>query len=405
LEGGPDTGRLSEIAVIGAGVAGMALAIACRQNGLAVRLYDRRPDGQATDPARLVELTANGTRVLHALGLKDALADIGRFPAFTMIRSSRTGFLLGQRPLGLFSEARYGAPCCLVRAADLNRLLLDAVHQAGIPVDAPVSVSSVDTESGTVMLTDGRRHAHLAVAVATGRPQNPAAPGLSDLLEPRHWAVPPSLTLIRARGFRSAPDRDHGRFLTAWLGSGFLIVERPDTDGGQQAVELLVVRTAPRDDESAVDACRSLLEQCHAQLAGLTSDLSAAYEEVPVADVARYWQAGRMALLGSACHSAPCYPELEPSAALEDAWILSRMIERWEEEPHRGFADYERFRRPRAARLRSFAESELATQTMPPGAARWQRDVRWSLGSRFLPEIAFERLDWLYGYDCIRGFA
>jgi len=407
LEGDPDDGRLSEIAVVGAGVAGTALAIACRQNGLAVRLYDNGTDAQAQDDSRLVELTANGTRVLHALGLKESLSRVARFPSFATLRSSRTGFLLGQRPLGPFSEARYGAPCCLVRAADLRRLLLDAVQDEEIPVETAVEVTDVETASATIRLADGRSIPHLAVAVAAGRPRNASAPGLSSLLESRNWQVPDAPTLIRARSFRSDPDRDHGRFLNTWLGAGFAIVERPDTDpeGSRQPVELLVVLMATRGEESAETACRSLLGGCHPHLAGLTQNLQAVYEELPVAPVASHWQAGRVAMLGSACHAAPVYPELEPSAALEDAWILSRMMERWEDEPHQGFVEYERFRRGRAERLRTFASSELAIQTMRPGSARWQRDLRWSLTSRFLPEIVLERLDWLYGYDCIRGFA
>ncbi|MGE0625308.1 MAG: FAD-dependent oxidoreductase [Pseudomonadales bacterium] len=406
MEGGADDGRLSEIAVVGAGVAGAALAIACRRNGQAVRLYDRRAETER-DATRLLELTANGTRVLHAIGLKDALGRIGRFPSFATVRNSRTGFLLGQRPLGPFSEARYGAPCCLVRAEDLRAMLLDAARREGITVEAPVTVTDVDTETGTLSLRDGRRTEHLAVAVATGRPGEAGTPELDALLEPRQWAIPRTPTLIRARSWRSTPDREHGRFLTTWLGSGFVIVERPDTDpqGSRQPVELLVVQTTPREDRCATETCRALLAGCHPHLAGLAESLEARHEAVPVADVARHWQAGRAVLLGSACHAAPAYPELEPSAALEDAWILSRMMERWEDEPHQGFADYERFRRARATRLRTFAESELAVQTLPAGASRWQRDIRWSLSSRFLPEIALEKLDWLYGYDCIRGFA
>ena len=41
----------------------------------------------------------------------------------------------------------------------------------------------------------------------------------------------------------------------------------------------------------------------------------------------------------------------------------------------------------------------------PAGLAAWQRNLNWSLTSRFLPEIAMQRTDWLYGYDSIKGFA
>ncbi|HEY5644972.1 MAG TPA: FAD-dependent monooxygenase [Pseudomonadales bacterium] len=404
MEGGATVGRLTEVAVVGAGPAGSALAIACRQAGLAVRIYDHGSRTRRQD--HLVELTANGTRVLHALGLKQDLAAVARFPAFATTRSARTAFLLTQRPLGAFSEARYGAPCCLIRGEDLRALLTAAVRRSDIPVESS-AVSNIDTATGTLILADGRRVAHLAVAVASGRPADPATPDLAALVAPRSWSVPERPTLIRARTFRERPDREHDRFLNTWLGDGFLVLERPDAahEAAGQPVELFLVSPARRPERTASEAIRSLLRGCHPHLARLAENLEADYEDVPVAEVAEHWQTGRVALLGGAAHAAPAYPELEPSAALEDAWILSRMMERWEEAPHQGFAEYERFRRSRAKRLRAFAGEELSTNTVPQGLARWQRNLRWSLSGRFLPEIAMQRLDWLYGYDCIRGFA
>ena len=85
--------------------------------------------------------------------------------------------------------------------------------------------------------------------------------------------------------------------------------------------------------------------------------------------------------------------------------MLSRMMERWDDEPHQGFADYERYRKPRARRLRAFATHQFALHTLKDPAARWRRNLSLSLTSRFLPEITMRKLDWLYGYDCIRGFA
>jgi len=90
--------------------------------------------------------------------------------------------------------------------------------------------------------------------------------------------------------------------------------------------------------------------------------------------------------------------------AIEDAWVLSIMLERWEDEPARGIADYERFRRPRTAKvqLRSRAQGEeFHLQARGPVL---QRNLKLALGSRFLPEMAMQQFDWLHGYDCIRGF-
>ncbi len=404
MEGGAENNRLKEIGIVGAGVAGAALALACRQAGLAVRLYEQHSD--PSTPPRLLELSPNGTRVLHALGLKEALAEIALTPMFACARSAHTAFTLSQRPLGAFSEARYGAPAVLVEASDLRRLLWQALRDRHIPLETGVRVTDVRTESGTLLLADGREVAHAAVALAVGRPATPGEADLSALLEPRTWQVEEALTLIRARGSRTHQDREHGRYLNAWLGDGLLVAERPGaaTAGGGQPVELTVLAQASPGQQPAGEALAGLLARTHPLLREMCEHWTAEYANTASAPVAGYWHAGRTVLLGGVCHGGPVWPDLSPSASLEDAWVLSRMMERWEESPHEGFADYERYRKPRAWRLRAFAATEIATQTLRDPLARWRRNLKWSLTSRFLPEMAMQKLDWLYGYDCIRGF-
>lgn len=400
MEGDKDADRLNEVGIVGAGLAGMTLAIALKQSGLAVRLYGQPPahaDLPRTD--ELVELTANGSRVLHALGLKQALADIAVMPQFTTIRHARTGFLLNQRPLGAFSEARYGAPDAIVSRQQLQQLLRQAAADQKIPVTLENNVSEVDTAQGVLTLNDGQSHRHLALAIACGRPRTKQTPGLANLLETRHWQ--PGPVSVR-RAVVEPPDgrREHGRFINTWVDAGLVVLEQPLTDqSGRPRVSLTVVNAAL---ESSVPIG---LDGLHGHLRDLLADADLQQIKTPEASVASYWHAGKAVLLGDACHAHPLYPALSPSAALEDAWILSRMMERWEESPHEGFPDYARFRKPRAERLRTFALTELQTLLLTPPAAVWRRNLKWSLTSRFLPEIAMQRLDWLYGYDCIKGFA
>ncbi len=394
----PDGDDTHRIAVIGAGIAGATLALACRQAGLDMVVYDEASVGQD----ELLEITPNGSRVLQALGLKDQLLARAVTPDFATLRSARTGFLLSQRPLGAFSEARYGAPTCLIERSALHGLLRTALVDHEVPVVDGTAVISIDTARSSLGFADGSIRQHLACAAATGR----APDHLGDLLEVRPWTVNTAITGIRARGQRRTPDRTHERFQSTYVGPGFLLAERPVpvADGDEPLVELTawVASSRPElDPEAALDG---LLERCHPHLQTLHGERHVHYVDVPEAPVAEFWQTGRAALLGEHCHGHPPHSQLAPAAALEDAWILSRMMERWEDEPHQGFSDYERFRRSRAERLRRFAETDFRAQTDARGVAAWWRNFRWSLGSRFLPEIAMQRQDWLFGYDCIKGF-
>ncbi|MEM8769686.1 MAG: NAD(P)-binding protein [Pseudomonadota bacterium] len=386
------------IAVVGAGIAGASLALACRQAGLDIVVYERGAGSQD----ELLEITPNGSRVLQALGLKEALMAASITPDFATLRSARTGFLLSQRPLGAFSEARYGAPTCLIEHGTLQQLLRSALADHEVPIVDGTAVTDIDTARSRLSFSDGKSRQHLACAVATGR----APEAMNDLLESRDWAVDPAITGIRARGPRRTADRAQERFQSTYVGPGFLLTERPVpvSAGDEPIVELTAWVTAPRPEREATAALDGLLKNCHPHLKTLHAERQVNYVEVPQAPVAEFWQTGRAALLGEFCHGHPAHSQLAPAAALEDAWILSRMMERWEDEPHQGFGDYEHFRRSRAARLRRFAETDFRAQTEARGVSAWWRNFRWSLGSRFLPEIAMQRQDWLYGYDCIKGF-
>jgi 2-polyprenyl-6-methoxyphenol hydroxylase-like FAD-dependent oxidoreductase len=168
----------------------------------------------------------------------------------------------------------------------------------------------------------------------------------------------------------------------------------------------IVVRRAPGMEADPTALLGAIASRVHPALRGLLENVVEVQASAPgLGSPAEFWQAGRLALLGEPVHATPFWSDQGPCAAIEDAWVLSRMMERWEEEPHREFATYERFRRPRAGRLHRQAMNELQVLTLDRPADMWRRNMTWSLTSRFLPEIAMEKLDWLYGYDCIRGFA
>jgi salicylate hydroxylase len=403
LEGDRETDRLTEIGIVGAGIAGTTLAIALKQSGLDTRLYDRPSLPPASGGP--VFLSANGTRVLHAIGLKEALANVAVFPQFATIRHARTGFLLSQRPLGAFSEARYGAPDCLVDGNVLTGMLRLKAQELNIPLDTAGIIEHVDAGSATLHVEGGRQHRHLALAVASGRPPRSGEIGLCNLLNERAWSAPGDHMIIRATGMRAEPTREHDRFLNTWIAEGLVAVEQPITSDQEDQRLALTLITEPRPDaEDPAALLSALLGRMHPHLRNLIADPQITFASEPIADVAEFWFAEKLVLLGGLCHAHSTFPELTPSAALEDAWVLSRMMERWEETPHEGYADYERYRKPRARRLRAYSDAERHSLCIREPMATWRRNLKWSLTSRFLPEIVMQRTDWLYGYDCIKGF-
>ena len=83
---------------------------------------------------------------------------------------------------------------------------------------------------------------------------------------------------------------------------------------------------------------------------------------------------------------------------------MSRMLENYEEDVADGLREYERFRRARTRRVAANITTASRALTATGRLSRLGAHLARALSTRFLPEIAMQRIDWLYGYDCIKGF-
>jgi len=110
--------RLS-VAIVGAGIGGLAAAACLRRAGIDVTVYE-----QAQRFARVgagIQQSPNAVRVLRRLGLESSPRAMAFRPASALNRQSDTGELLWERGMGAASEERYGARRALSRANDMNR--------------------------------------------------------------------------------------------------------------------------------------------------------------------------------------------------------------------------------------------------------------------------------------------
>jgi salicylate hydroxylase len=384
----------THLGIVGAGVAGLTAALALRHQGFRNVTVFERNAGETSEPSHALEITANASRVLHALGLERELKAAAEVPPFCYLRTRRTGFLLIQRPLGNFAESRYGAPTYVIDRAALETLLARACLARGIEIRRGVNVVGADPETGRVTLDHGQTADFHAVVIATGS----GAP-LAETVR-GHVAEPPKRFQVLSAVCDAPPPLES---IVIWVDPDFYCVQYPTS---ANRTDLLVVSSEPRVQGHPEARLGHLLAGSHHQLAGMLDQIRSvdAYDGTGAA-VADYWYAGRLVLLGDACHTLPVWLPLGAGAAIEDAWVLSVMMERWEEAPEEGYPDYQRYRRRRLARLVAGADREAADLLLADPRALLLRNVKWGLANRFLPEMSIARLDWLYAYDCIRGFA
>ena len=113
------------ILIVGAGIGGLTAALALRQAGFDAHVYE-----QATvlrEVGAGVAISLNAVKVLHRLGLTEALGTVGVIWRSMDSRDWQTGALLGRVPLAQAAVERWGAPFYHLHRADLHDALRAAL--------------------------------------------------------------------------------------------------------------------------------------------------------------------------------------------------------------------------------------------------------------------------------------
>src|SRR6202050_1691832 len=116
-----------KIAIIGAGIGGLAVALALIRRGIDVEVYEQAHELREFGAG--VQVSANGTRILHALGLKDALEQVQVLPAGKVVRLWDTGQSFKQFDLGMESVERYGSSYITIHRGDLHAVIAQALKR------------------------------------------------------------------------------------------------------------------------------------------------------------------------------------------------------------------------------------------------------------------------------------
>src|ERR687884_1431627 len=114
-----------KIGIIGGGIGGLTAAVALRQAGFAVDLYEQAPE--LTEVGGGINMGPNAVRVLRRLGLGAGLDREGGQPISTHQRRWQDGRTLQKAPLNPACEELYGAPHVTIHRADLLAVISSAM--------------------------------------------------------------------------------------------------------------------------------------------------------------------------------------------------------------------------------------------------------------------------------------
>src|SRR5579864_7419795 len=128
------TRRPLKVIVIGAGIGGLAAAIALRQRGIEVEIFER--SAELGEVGAGLQIGPNGVKVLRALDLEDELMRNAFEPFSIMSITYDEGRLRFREPLKAVAREKYGAPYMTAHRADLHNLLRRAAGDARLHLGA-----------------------------------------------------------------------------------------------------------------------------------------------------------------------------------------------------------------------------------------------------------------------------
>lgn len=363
------------IGVAGAGVGGMAVAIALQRQGHHVSLFER-----AAAFGRVgadVNLTPNAVHALDGLGVGEALRKTAARPRFRISRTWDSGEETSRLPMSDAAEQRYGAPQLTIHRADLLAALEERLAPGTIAFGVAVAGVDIADAGARLRFADGRDERFDVVIGADGI-HSAIRHALFGADDPHFTGLVSYRSVFPRERAPGLPNLDS---FTKWWGPAAdrQIVTFPLSLGE----EIFVFATTARQDWTeegwTLPGDIGLLRAAYADFHPEARALLDACEEVTcsalhVRDPMPRWSAGPVTLLGDAAH--PMVPFMAQGAcmAVEDAVVLARALEAGG---------------PAAipAALRSYEAARLE---------RTARVQRGSLANDWLKQGT--NADWVYGY-------
>ena len=385
--------------IAGGGIGGLTAALCLARVGFEVSVFE-----QALEFGEIgagLQISPNGSRVLHHLGLAPELGALAFLPAGLEFRSWRSGKVLSSSVLGDSLVAAYGFPYYHIHRGDLLRLLLEAARRETrieLHTGARVDGFAQNDEGLCVSVAGGAGDALHRGAVLVGADgiHSQVREGLFGPQTPRFTGNVAWRALVPAERLPKGMVRPVG---SAWWGPGRHFVHY-FVRGGALVNCVAVVEKTGWEVESWTEPGE------HAELredfAGWHEEIQALIDGMERGSLYKWalhdrppmpcWSQGAVTLLGDACHPMLPFMAQGAATAIEDAAVLAACLADGAA-PAAGLKRYEGLRRDRTALIQAHARRNAQLFHLAgPGA--WLRNLMVRLAGGRL-------MDRLFRYDAL----
>jgi len=373
-----------KVIIVGAGMGGLTAAIALRQAGHQIELYDRVPELGAAGAG--VSLWSNGVKVLNRLGLGRQIAAIGGAMERMSYRD-KDGTLLTDFSLQPLVDAVGQRPYPVART-DLQRMLLDALGAGVVKLGCECVGVEQDEATATAVFSDGQRRTGDLVVAADGTHSRLRPFVLDGAVQRRPVGYVNWNGLVLASADLAPPNTwvtyvgEHKRASLMPVGGGrhYFFFDVPLREGAPPDP------AGPRAELTRHFA--GWAEPVQALISRLESERVnriEVHDLEPLPGMVR----GRVALLGDAAHTSA--PDLGQGGcqAMEDAWVLANELLTTNVSVPDALARYEqrRLARTREIVLKARKRSNVTHGAEPDKTREWYDELAREDGQNILRAI------------------
>jgi salicylate hydroxylase len=388
------------VLIAGGGIGGLTTALAFLKRGHRVTVFEQ--SHQLDEVGAGLQISPNGMHVFDALGVSARVEKDAFRPRAQELRFGKGGGRILSIPLRDIARDRWGGEYLHVHRADLidalGGALIDRAPES-VRLGCRVTGYRQDESSITALLDSGEEVSGDLLVGADGI-HSAIRAKINGEDKPRYtgnvaWRV---VVPVSALGQHAPPET-----ASVWVGSrrhavtyrlrrGSLANLVGVVECKERSIESWTStgarEQALKDFKGWSPVIRTILEKAE------TLNRWALYDRDPLPK----WVDGRAVLLGDACH--PMLPFLAQGAvmAIEDAYVLARLVSQRESLPE-ALAAYEDERKPRTSRIQAGARhnAKLFHRADPVSKLATFGPI-WIAG-QFLPAFAHGQYDWIYSHD------
>src|SRR5712691_8305288 len=346
------SGRSRRIVIIGGGIGGLAAAVALRQRGFEVRVYERA--STIAEVGAGLQVGPNAVKVLYALGLKEALHRSAFEPTNMVSITWDDASLRHRVPLKAIATQEYGAPYMTAHRAHIQAMLHETLPDNVITLNASCVGAETRGKTAVARFADGREAEGDVVIGADGirsaiRAQHFGAdrPRFTEMM---CWRCMVPIEHVPTKfGPNGSVELARGEYF-GWLGPNGHVICYPIGKG--DVLNLF---------------CGHVTDQWNEALLGIFRHVEHVFKwGIHDRDPVPEWTRGRVTLLGDAAH--PTMPTLAQGGnmAIEDGFVLARNLARHGDDVETGLNAYVAERQPRTARVTLQSRQQFANNRKVP---------------------------------------